>query len=137
MDLAADTGLTIFTYTAEPGSRSEEALKLLGSWAATVDPAEPARATDQELRVERHWQSHAAAPVLLIPSRATDDEPTRFDHNTSLPALSESAPLCAGEQGARRPACRCDGAGRARGEYGVAWHRPPRVRSPIPRVAPA
>src|SRR5687767_7167982 len=34
-------------YTAEPGSRSEEALNLLGSWAATVDRAEPARATDQ------------------------------------------------------------------------------------------
>ena len=37
LDLAADPGLTIFTYTAEPGSRSEEALKLLGSWAVT-DP---------------------------------------------------------------------------------------------------
>jgi transcriptional regulator with XRE-family HTH domain len=49
LDLAADPGLTIFTYTAEPGSRSDEALKLLGSWAATIDPAEPARATsDQE-----------------------------------------------------------------------------------------
>ena len=46
LDLAADPGLTIFTYTAEPGSRSDEALKLLGSWAATVDPAESARATD-------------------------------------------------------------------------------------------
>jgi transcriptional regulator with XRE-family HTH domain len=46
LDLAADQGLTIFTYTAEPGSRSEEALKLLGSWAATVD-AESAHATDQ------------------------------------------------------------------------------------------
>ena len=45
LDLAADPGLTIFTYTAEPGSRSEEALRLLGSWAATVDPA-AARATD-------------------------------------------------------------------------------------------
>src|SRR5437016_12341976 len=42
LDLAADPGLTIFTYTAEPGSRSEAALKLLGSWAATVDQAEPA-----------------------------------------------------------------------------------------------
>jgi transcription regulator MmyB-like protein len=30
LDLAADPGLTLFTYTAEPGSRSEEALKLLG-----------------------------------------------------------------------------------------------------------
>src|SRR6266513_3167994 len=47
LDLAADNGLTIFTYAAEPGSRSDEALKLLGSWAATADPAESARATDQ------------------------------------------------------------------------------------------
>jgi transcriptional regulator with XRE-family HTH domain len=47
LDLPADHGLTIFTYTAEPGSRSEEAFKLLGSWAATADPPETARATDQ------------------------------------------------------------------------------------------
>ncbi len=47
LDLPADHGLTIFTYAAEPGSRSEEALKLLGSWAATVDSAEAERATDQ------------------------------------------------------------------------------------------
>jgi transcriptional regulator with XRE-family HTH domain len=46
LDLAADAGLTLFTYAAEPGSRSEHALRLLGSWAATIDPAEPARATD-------------------------------------------------------------------------------------------
>jgi hypothetical protein len=46
LDLAADPGLTLFTYTAEPGSRSEEALKLLGSLAATVDPAST-RTTDQ------------------------------------------------------------------------------------------
>jgi transcriptional regulator with XRE-family HTH domain len=37
LDLAADPGLTLFTYTAEPGSRSEEALNLLGSWAVTAD----------------------------------------------------------------------------------------------------
>jgi transcriptional regulator with XRE-family HTH domain len=47
LDLAADPGLTLFTYTTEPGSRSEDALRLLGSWAATIDSAEPARATDQ------------------------------------------------------------------------------------------
>ena len=47
LDLPADHGLTIFTYAAEPGSRSDEALKLLGSWEATVDAAESARATDQ------------------------------------------------------------------------------------------
>ena len=47
LDLAADHGLTLFTYIAEPGSRSDEALKLLDSWAATVNPTETARATDQ------------------------------------------------------------------------------------------
>jgi len=47
LDLAADPGLTLFTYTAEPGSRSEEALRLLGSWAATADAAESAHAPDQ------------------------------------------------------------------------------------------
>jgi hypothetical protein len=49
LDLAADPGLTLFTYTAEPGSRSEEALRLLGSWAATVDPAQSSRVTDRSL----------------------------------------------------------------------------------------
>jgi hypothetical protein len=47
LDLAADDGLTIFTYVAEPGSRSEDALQLLGSWAATADPVESVRASDQ------------------------------------------------------------------------------------------
>jgi transcriptional regulator with XRE-family HTH domain len=46
LDIAADQGLTLFTYAAEPGSRSEEALKLLGSWAATTDRDQSARATD-------------------------------------------------------------------------------------------
>ncbi len=40
LDLAADAGLTISTYTAEPGSRSAEALDLLASWAATPDTEE-------------------------------------------------------------------------------------------------
>jgi hypothetical protein len=34
------------TDTAEPGSRTDEALKLLGSWAATADPDESTRASD-------------------------------------------------------------------------------------------
>jgi hypothetical protein len=34
-DLAADSGLTMFTYTAEPGTRSAEGLDLLARWAAT------------------------------------------------------------------------------------------------------
>jgi hypothetical protein len=36
LELAADSGLAIMTYTAEPGSESEQALRLLGSWAATT-----------------------------------------------------------------------------------------------------
>jgi hypothetical protein len=47
MELRADPGLTILTYTAEPGSKSEVALNLLGSWAATLDQAEPATVTDE------------------------------------------------------------------------------------------
>ena len=35
MELSADSGLTMFAYTAEPGTSSEQALQLLGSWAAT------------------------------------------------------------------------------------------------------
>ena len=34
-DLAAESGLTMFTYTAVPGTRSAEGLNLLASWAAT------------------------------------------------------------------------------------------------------
>jgi hypothetical protein len=47
MELIADPGLTMFVYTAEAGSRSEEALNFLGSWAATLDEAEPANVTDR------------------------------------------------------------------------------------------
>jgi len=46
LDLAADDGLTIFTYAAEPGSPSEDALKLLDSWVATAEWAESARVAD-------------------------------------------------------------------------------------------
>jgi transcriptional regulator with XRE-family HTH domain len=37
MDLVADPGLTMFIYTAEPGSKSEQAFNLLASWTATPD----------------------------------------------------------------------------------------------------
>ena len=40
MELLADPGLTMFVYTAEPGSKSEQALNLLASWAATPDQEE-------------------------------------------------------------------------------------------------
>lgn len=40
MDLSADPGLSLLVYSAEPGSPSEDALRLLGSWAATIDQPE-------------------------------------------------------------------------------------------------
>ena len=45
IDVAADPGLMIVTYTAEPGSRSQVALGLLASWAATreLEVANPDR----------------------------------------------------------------------------------------------
>jgi hypothetical protein len=37
MELAADPGQMLMIWTAEPGSKSSQALSLLGSWAATSD----------------------------------------------------------------------------------------------------
>src|SRR3954451_24058697 len=37
LEVAADPGLIVVAYTAEPGSRSAEAFALLASWAATED----------------------------------------------------------------------------------------------------
>jgi MmyB-like transcription regulator ligand binding domain len=37
LELAAEPGLTLTIYTAEPGSPSEEALRLLASWAAAQE----------------------------------------------------------------------------------------------------
>jgi transcriptional regulator with XRE-family HTH domain len=49
MDLLADSGLTMFAYTAERGSKSEQALSLLASWAATLDQeAETVNVTDED-----------------------------------------------------------------------------------------
>ena len=43
MTLRADEELTMFVYTAETGSTTAEALDLLASWTATIDPAELVR----------------------------------------------------------------------------------------------
>lgn len=47
LEMAAEPGLTLTIYTAEPGSRSEEATRLLASWGASEggvpSPASPAR----------------------------------------------------------------------------------------------
>jgi len=42
-DLAAENGLTMFTYAAEPGTRSAEGLDLLASWTATPHAPESNR----------------------------------------------------------------------------------------------
>jgi hypothetical protein len=50
LELPADPGLTMITYTAEPGSASQEALDFLASWAATLDQLdqpETAKAPDE------------------------------------------------------------------------------------------
>jgi hypothetical protein len=39
MDVSADEGVTIAIYSADPGSRSAEALDLLASWTATPEHA--------------------------------------------------------------------------------------------------
>ena len=46
MELTADPGLTMFVYTAEPGSKSAQALSLLASWTAT--PHEESADADHE-----------------------------------------------------------------------------------------
>ncbi|MFF9586842.1 helix-turn-helix transcriptional regulator [Streptomyces achromogenes] len=41
LEMAAEPGLTVTIYTAEPGSPSEEGLRLLASWAATPQTPAP------------------------------------------------------------------------------------------------
>jgi len=54
MDLSADTGQTLVTFTAPADTPSDEALRLLGSWVATHDTAEhPASPTDASRRSRR------------------------------------------------------------------------------------
>ena len=52
LERGADPGLTMFVYTAEPGSKSEEALNLLGSWSAT--PEEEDNAAHEEQHRDRN-----------------------------------------------------------------------------------
>jgi transcriptional regulator with XRE-family HTH domain len=54
LEMAAEPGLTLTIYTAEPGSASAERLQVLGSWAATPgnDPAAPIATAPAELSTE-------------------------------------------------------------------------------------
>ena len=47
MTLAAEPDLVMFAFTAETGSRTEEALNLLASWTAKLDPSELVRVTEE------------------------------------------------------------------------------------------
>jgi len=46
LDLAADAGLRISAYTADPGTPSDDALKVLASWAATLEQSAGAPAAE-------------------------------------------------------------------------------------------
>ena len=50
--LAADPSQSLLTYTAEPGSPSQHALRLLASWAATTDDIEQPASTDDSEQAE-------------------------------------------------------------------------------------
>jgi phage baseplate assembly protein gpV len=50
LELAAEPGLTLTIYTAEPGSPSEEALRLLASWAASQEADPDAQTLSTERR---------------------------------------------------------------------------------------
>ena len=50
--LAADPSQSLLTYTAEPGSPSQNALRLLASWAATTHDIQQAASTDDSEQAE-------------------------------------------------------------------------------------
>jgi transcriptional regulator with XRE-family HTH domain len=47
MELPADPGLTLTAYSAEPGTAAEDKLRLLSSWAATIEQQAPAPIAEQ------------------------------------------------------------------------------------------
>jgi transcriptional regulator with XRE-family HTH domain len=53
LEVTAEPGLMIVAYTAEPGSRSSEALALLASWAATEEARGPGRTQPAGHQVSR------------------------------------------------------------------------------------
>jgi hypothetical protein len=48
LEMATESGLTLTVYTAEPGSPSEEALRLLASWAASQETDVPLHAASAD-----------------------------------------------------------------------------------------
>jgi transcription regulator MmyB-like protein/helix-turn-helix protein len=56
--LGADPSQTLVTYTAEPGSPSQDALNLLASWSASTDNNEQPRSTDKAKQAETASTEH-------------------------------------------------------------------------------
>jgi transcriptional regulator with XRE-family HTH domain len=54
LNLPADPGLRVTTYTAEPGSVSADGLTLLASWAATIDHTDQRADTHSTAIAEHH-----------------------------------------------------------------------------------
>ena len=78
MELVADPGLTMFVYTAEPGSKSEQALNLLASWAATPDQEEhPCRSRGTASTPQRGLKTGSPASVYVDPVAVPSDRLAR------------------------------------------------------------
>ena len=94
LEMAAEPGLTLTIYTAEPGSASAERLQLLGSWAATQrrpsTHAAAVRDVSDRRRLmatrPRHRIDHRARP-RRSPQTARRRPPT----SSSTPATDERA----------------------------------------------
>ena len=65
MEMPADPGLTMFAYTAEPASPSEERLKLLASWAATDAAAAAAAAAVGSRDEAAHGDAERLSPQVV------------------------------------------------------------------------
>jgi hypothetical protein len=63
MDVSADDGQTISVFSAEPGSRSAQALDLLASWTATPDHASTRRRTGPGMQITRSSIDTAKGPA--------------------------------------------------------------------------
>jgi transcriptional regulator with XRE-family HTH domain len=57
LDMAAEPGLTLTIYTAEPGSPSDERLRLLGSWAASQEAEMTERGPGHRQETQSHGSS--------------------------------------------------------------------------------
>jgi len=55
--LPGEPSQSLLTYTAEPGSPSQDALNLLASWAATTDDIEQAAPTDDDSKQAESFQT--------------------------------------------------------------------------------